>query len=162
MLLQLLLAAAAAAGCRRPYPPPFVPSLPARRCCRRSWYFLLFQARRLPESFMGHSDFRMIDSLFGAARTPGAIAAEVGGVAGRGGLEGGPGWRVWTLGAQTVLRAGGTGEDLVQLQVRTLRPQDVERYKQALGRRGALTAAVNYYRASFDNATRHPIPVVDR
>lgn len=40
--------------------------------------------------------------------------------------------------------------------------QDIERYKVAFSRPGALTAALNYYRALLDEATLHPDPSIQR
>jgi pimeloyl-ACP methyl ester carboxylesterase len=92
-----------------------------RRCTaaqrRKSWYFLLFMARGLPEALLRSRDFQMVEELMtqapGGARTPGAIS-----------------------------------------------PEDVERYKAGLARPGALTAAVNYYRASIESLTSRPSKAV--
>jgi hypothetical protein len=40
--------------------------------------------------------------------------------------------------------------------------QDIERYKAAFAQPYSLTAAVNYYRASIDNQTRHPVPEIEK
>ena len=40
--------------------------------------------------------------------------------------------------------------------------QDIERTKAALARPGALTAALNYYRASMKDQTCHPCPELDK
>lgn len=80
---------------------------------RRSWYFLLFMARGLPEAWLRARDFEAVAAMMAGppmgARTPGAIG-----------------------------------------------PDDLARQKAALGRPGALTAAVNYYRASIRDQSSHP------
>ncbi|PSC74763.1 epoxide hydrolase [Micractinium conductrix] len=44
----------------------------------------------------------------------------------------------------------------------TFTKEDIERYKQAFGRPGAATAAVNYYRAMIDMNTRSPAPALQQ
>lgn len=39
---------------------------------------------------------------------------------------------------------------------------DLERYKAALSQKGALTAAINFYRASCKNQTKWPLPEMDK
>jgi hypothetical protein len=41
-------------------------------------------------------------------------------------------------------------------------PQEIERYKQAFGRPGTPTAAVNYYRSLVDANSRRPIPQLNQ
>jgi hypothetical protein len=40
--------------------------------------------------------------------------------------------------------------------------QDVERYKQAFGRPGVATGAINYMRAALDTMTRSPNLAIDQ
>ncbi len=87
------------------------------RQARRSWYFLMFMARGLPELWMRNRDFQKIDELMGQGE-----------------------WGAKRAGA--------------------IKTEDIERIKAALSRPGALTGAINYYRASICDQTSNPSPAV--
>jgi epoxide hydrolase 4 len=87
------------------------------RQVQRSWYFLMFMSRGLPELWLRNRDFQKIDELM-------------------------------VQGAWGVKRAG------------AITTEDIERIKAALSRFGALTAAINYYRASICDQTSNPSPAV--
>lgn len=76
----------------------------------RSWYFLLFVARWLPEVWVRSRDFELLEDMM--LRHP----------------------------------LGPVNEGCI-------RPEDVDCYKAALARPGALTAAINYYRCSLKEQT---------
>ena len=85
----------------------------------RSWYFLLFMGRFLPELWLRNRDFAQVEQMMMGQPmgtvVPGAISVD-----------------------------------------------DVARYKAALSRPGALTAAVNYYRCSIRDQTTHPSDQLSR
>jgi len=80
---------------------------------RRSWYFLLFMAPRLPEIWVACRDFAKIEEIM--TRPP-----------------------------MGIVTAG------------SISHEDLEHYKAALSRPGALTAAINYYRCSIRDQTIKP------
>jgi pimeloyl-ACP methyl ester carboxylesterase len=85
----------------------------------RSWYVFLFQLPALPELLLRCRDYAAID----------AMLAQAGAGAGRG--------------------TGGAGGAAAAAPARGEAPLAAAYYKRELARPGALTAAIDYYRASF-------------